>query len=108
MKNIYILLENPNHRTTVTSNKKGKPKRISTNENSQLLLLGDDEVGEGPKVGKGAGVVAGSDCVDHARVVGSRHQRQQGPLQVLDLHLGERDELEASRRDSYSYSDSHR
>jgi len=33
-KNIYILLENPNHRTTMTSNKKGKPKGISTNDNS--------------------------------------------------------------------------
>ena len=64
MKNIYILLENPNHRTTVTSNKKRKPKGISTNENSQLLLLSDDEVGEGPEVGKGADAVAGPD---HAR-----------------------------------------
>ena len=92
----------------MTSNKKGKPKGISTNENSQLLLLDDDEVGEGPEVGKGAGTVAGPDCVDHARVVGSRHQRQRGLLQVLDLHLEEHGEVEASRRDSYSYSDSHR
>ena len=45
----------------MTSNIKGKPKGISTNKNSQLLLLGDDEVSEGPDVGKGADAVAGPE-----------------------------------------------
>ena len=57
------MLLNPKYRTTVTSNKKRKTKRnySSTNKNSQLLLLGDDEVSEGPDVGKGADAVAGPE-----------------------------------------------
>jgi len=60
------MLLNPKYRATVTSNKKRKTKRnySSTNKNSQLLLLGDDEVSEGPEVDKGADAVAGPD---HAR-----------------------------------------
>jgi len=52
-----------NHRD-LKQKKKTKRNYSSTNKNSQLLLLGDDEVSEGPEVGKGADAVAGPD---HAR-----------------------------------------
>jgi len=57
------MLLNPKYRTTMTSNKKRKTKRnySSTNKNSPLFLLGDNEVSEGPEVGKGVDAVVGPD-----------------------------------------------
>jgi len=105
-----MLLRSPSTPNVTSIKHKQKIKRnYSTIKNSQLLLLGDDEVSEGPEAGKGADAVAGPepthggpDCVDHARVIGSRHERQRGPLLVLALHLEEIGEVEAGRRDSHS------
>ena len=105
-----MLLRSPSTPNVTSIKQKKKTKRnYSTIKNLQLLLLGDDEVSEGPEAGKGADAIAGPepthagpDCVDHARVVGSRHERQRGPLLVLALHLEERGEVEAGRRDSHS------
>ena len=107
---IFMLLGSPSTpKVTSIKQKKKSERNYSTIKNSQLLLLGDDEVSEGPEAGKGADAVAGPepthtgpDCVDHARVVGSRHERQRGALLVLALHLEEIGEVEAGRRDSHS------